>query len=443
MKIQLSDHFSYRKLMRFVLPSIVMMICTSVYSIVDGLFVSNLVGKTPFAALNLIYPALMMLSTVGFMIGTGGSAVVAKTFGEGNNEKANEYFSMLICVTVILSVVLSVLGYVYMRPIAYALGSDEAMIEHCVIYGRILCVSLVAFVLQCCFQSFFIVAEKPGLNLKISIVAGLTNVVLDWLFIAVFRWGIAGAALATAAGQIIGGASPVIYFSRHNNSILKFVKPVFNIRVILKACTNGASEMLTNLSMSLVNVLYNFQLIKIAGENGIAAYGTIMYVNFIFVAIFIGFSFGTAPVISYHFGAGNTDELKNLFRKCLVIMGVSGIALTVLAELLAYPLTAVFVGYDTELLEMTLRGFCICSIAFLISGFNVFGSSFFTALNNGLVSGVISFFRTLVFQIAAIAVLPIVLGIDGIWLAVTFAELMALVVTVTFFVTQRKKYNYV
>ncbi len=442
MRIKLSDHFTYKKLIRFVLPSIIMMIFTSIYGVVDGLFVSNFVGKTAFAAINLIMPFLMGLSELGFMVGTGGSAIVAKTLGEKKNKRANEYFSMLIYITIIGGLVISVIGSILIRSVSSFLGASGELLENCVLYGRILFLSLTPYMLQNVFQSFFVTAEKPKLGLYVIIAAGLTNMLLDFLFIAVFKWGLAGAALATAASEYMGGFLPVFYFLRKNGSLLRLGKTHFDKGILRKTCTNGSSELMTNLSMSVVNSLYNFQLIRFSGEDGVAAYGTIMYVNFFFAAVFFGYSIGSAPVIGYHYGAGNHDELKNLFKKSLSLIAVWGILLTLLAHLLAAPLAAVFVGYDKELFAMTCHGFRLYSMCFLICGFNFFASSFFTALSNGAVSAAISFLRTLVFQIAAVCLLPFLFGIDGIWLAVTAAEAMTLLITVTFFIRNQKRYHY-
>lgn len=442
MKIQLSEHFTYKKLLRFVLPSIVMMIFTSIYGVVDGLFVSNYVGKTAFAAVNLVMPLLMMLSALGFMMGTGGSAIVAKTLGQGDKERANRYFSMMVYVTVAGGVVLTLLGLVFLRPIVTALGAEGEMIGECLIYGRISLASLTFFMVQNVFQSFFVAAEKPHLGLGVMVAAGVTNMVLDYLFIAILGWGIAGAAAATAAGETVGGIVPLIYFSRKNTSLLRLTKTKIKGKILLKACTNGSSELMTNLSMSLVNMLYNVQLMKLAGEDGVAAYGVIMYVNFIFLATFIGYSIGSAPIVGYHFGAQNHNELKNLFRKSLRLIGGWGGLLMLLAFALSGPLARFFVGYDAELLAMTSHGLRLYALAFLVSGFNIYGSAFFTALNNGLVSAVISFLRTLVFQMAAVLILPRLLGLNGIWLAVLVAELMALGVTLQFFIRKKKVYHY-
>lgn len=442
MKIQLSEHFTYKKLLRFVLPSIVMMIFTSIYGVVDGLFVSNYVGKTAFAAVNLVMPLLMMLSALGFMMGTGGSAIVAKTLGEGDKERADRYFSMMVYVTLAGGMALTVLGLVFLRPIVIALGAEGEMIGQCLVYGRISLASLTFFMVQNVFQSFFVAAEKPHLGLGVMVAAGVTNMVLDYVFIVVLGWGIAGAAAATAAGETVGGLVPLIYFSRKNTSLLRLTKTGIKGKILLKACTNGSSELMTNLSMSLVNMLYNIQLMKLAGEDGVAAYGVIMYVNFIFLATFIGYSIGSAPIVGYHFGARNHNELKNLFRKSMRLIGGWGVLLMLLAFVLSGPLAQFFVGYDTELLAMTRHGLRLYALAFLVSGFNIYGSAFFTALNNGLVSAVISFLRTLVFQMAAVLILPMLLGLNGIWLAVLVAELLALGVTLQFFIRKKKVYHY-
>lgn len=442
MKIQLSEHFTYKKLLRFVLPSIVMMIFTSIYGVVDGLFVSNYVGKTAFAAVNLIMPFLMAISALGFMIGTGGSAIVAKTLGEGKKEQANEYFSMLVYITLIGGIVLSALGILFSPLIARGLGADGALLTNCVLYARITLLSMPAFMLQNVFQSFFVTAEKPKLGLGVIVIAGVTNMVLDFLLVGVFQIGLAGAAFATVTSECIGGLFPILYFARKNSSLLKLGRTHFNVKIFLCACGNGSSELMTNLSSSIVNSLYNIQLMNLAGENGVAAFGTIMYVNFIFIAIFLGYSIGSSPLVSYHYGAGNHDELKNLFQKSLRLIGIWGLMLFILAQLIARPLAAIFVGYDADLFSMTQNGFRIYCIAYLINGFNIYGSSFFTALNNGLISAAISFLRTLVFQLAAVLLLPLLLGINGIWSAVAVAELLTLGLTVTFFVRNRKKYHY-
>lgn len=442
MKIQLSEHFTYKKLLRFVFPSIVMMMFTSIYGVVDGLFVSNYVGKTAFAAVNLIMPFIMMLGALGFMIGTGGSAIVAKTLGEKRKEAANRYFSMLVYLTIIGGIVLSLIGFIFVRPIAILLGAEGEMVAQCVVYGRITFISLTAFMLQNVFQSFFVAAEKPQLGLCVALAAGVTNMVLDFLFVGVLRWGIAGAAIATAASEVVGGLFPILYFSRKNSSLLRLVKTSFQTKIIGKACTNGSSELMTNVSMSLVNILYNYQLMRFAGENGVAAYGVIMYTNLIFISAYLGYSIGSAPIVGYHYGAQNFEELKNLFGKSLRLVGTWGVILLAAALMLARPLSRIFVGYDDVLWDLTSHGFRLYSLSFLICGFNIYGSAFFTALNNGLISAVISFLRTLVFQLSVVLALPVFLGIDGIWLAIVVAEVLALCVTVVFFVKKRKVYHY-
>ena len=442
MNIQLSDHFTYRRLIRFTLPSIVMMIFTSIYGVVDGIFVSNFVGKTPFAAVNLIMPACMLLGALGFMVGTGGSALVSKKLGEGKPEEARSIFSMLIYSSLIASAVLSVIAIVFLRPIAVLLGAEGEMIDHCVVYGRILLITGFAFILQNEFQSFLIVAEKPQLGLIITVAAGVTNILLDALFVGVFGWGLAGAAWATGISQLVGGVLPLCYFLTPKAGALRLGRLRWNGRALLMTCTNGSSEMMTNLSLSLVNMLYNFQLMRFAGEDGVAAYGVIMYVNFIFIGVFVGYSVGSAPVISYHFGAQNHDELKGLLKKSLAIIGTASAVLTALALMLARPLSAIFVAYDPALHAMTTRGFMLYSIAFLIMGFSIFASSFFTALNNGPVSAAISFLRTLLFQVIAILVLPRLFGLDGIWLSIVAAEALGMAVSFFFLIRMRPRYRY-
>lgn len=442
MEIKLSDHFTYRRLFRFVLPSIIMMIFTSIYGVVDGLFVSNYAGKLEFAAVNLIMPFPMLLGAFGFMIGTGGSAIVSKTLGEGKKEKANEYFSMLVSITIVAGIVLSVFGVIFIRNIARFMSASEDMMEYCVVYGRLLLVALTPFMLQNVFQSFLVTAEKPGLGLKVTVAAGLTNVVLDYLLIGILKWGVAGAALATGISQLVGGVIPFVYFLRKNTSELRIVKSKTDWKVFFKVCLNGSSELMTNLSMSLVNMLYNFQLMGYAGENGVAAYGVIMYVNFMFVSVFIGYSIGTAPIIGYNYGAGNHEELKNVFGKSVGFNVVSGVIMCLLAICTSGFLAQIFVGYDKALFEMTKNGFCIYSLSFVLMGMNIFGSAFFTALGNGLISALISFLRTLLFQLIAVLALPLLFGLNGIWMAVVVAEVAAIIVTIAFLLGNRKRYHY-
>ncbi len=443
MKIELSEHFTYKKLIKFTLPTIIMMIFSSIYGVVDGLFISNCVGSDAFAAINLIMPVLMIFGSVGFMIGTGGSAIVSKTLGEGDSEKANKYFSMLMYILIVLGAIFTILGLVFLEPIAIKLGADENMLKYCLEYGKILLISLIAFLLQNSFQSFLVVAEMPTFGLIISVCAGITNMILDFLFIYVFKWGIAGAAIATAISQIVGGIIPLVYFSRKNKSKLRLVKTKFEFSTIIKACTNGSSEMVTNLSMSLVNMLYNMQLMEYAGSNGVVAYGIIMYVGFIFVGTYLGYSIGSAPIVGYHYGSNNVEELKGLFKKSLKLLVMASVIMTMLAEILAKPLASIFVSYDKELVEFTATAIRIYALSYLVSGINIFTSSFFTALNDGLVSALVSFIRTLVFQVATILILPAIFETTGIWLAIVVAEILSLIVSITFLITKRKKYNYV
>lgn len=443
MTIQISEHFTYKKLFRFVLPSIFMMVLTSIYGVVDGLFVSNFAGKTPFAAINLIMPFIMILGGMGFMLGTGGTALVSKIIGENDREKANKTFTMIIIFAVILGLALTAVGMSVVRPVAYLFGATEDMIEYCVLYGRICIGFTTFFMLQNIFQSFLAAAEKPKLGLLVTLVAGCANAALDALFIAVFKWGIVGAAVATGIGQVLGGIIPLIYFARPNSSLLKITKTNIQIKPILKSCGNGSSELLTNVASSVVSILYNLQLMKYLGEDGVSAYGVIMYVQFIFLAIEIGFTIGSAPIVGFNYGAQNNSELKNVFKKSMIVLGIAGVVLSGLAQALAIPLAKLFVGYDQKLYELTVYAFRIYSFAFVFSGINIYSSGFFTALNNGIVSAVLSFLRAFVFQIAFVFLLPSLFRVDGIWWAMTATEIVAFIIAVIFFVAMRKKYQYI
>lgn len=442
MKIQLSDHFNYKRLWLFTLPTIGMMIFTSIYSVVDGFFVSNFVGKIQFTALNFIYPVLMILGGFGFMFGTGGSALIAMNLGMGEKEKAKKIFSMLVYVTVGIGVFLAIVGNIFIKPVAVLLGAEGEMLRYSLQYGRIIMCALPFFMLQFEFQSFFVVAEKPNLGLVVTVISGVTNMVLDGLFMAVFKWGLIGAAAATAISQFVGGIIPLVYFALPNKSLLRLGKTVMDFRALFKSALNGSSELMTNIAMAIVSMLYNAQLLKYAGEDGIAAYGVLMYVSLVFLAIFIGYSSGIAPVVGFHYGAGNYDELKSLFKKSVTIILVTSVVMVILAEVMGKPLSIIFVGYDKGLMDMTIRAFFFYGFSFLFAGIAIFSSAFFTALNDGLVSAIISFMRTLVFQIAAVVVFPLIWGLDGIWGSIVAAEMMAVVVSIAFIFGKKKKYKY-
>ena len=440
--IQLSDHFTRKRLLRFSLPSIVMMVFTSIYGVVDGYFVSNYTGKTPFAAVNLIMPFLMILGGVGFMFGTGGGALIAKTMGEGKAEKADKLFSMTVFVSILCGLVLTAVGLLFLRPFARLMGAEGELLENSLLYGTINLIALPFYILQYEFQCLFATAEKPKLGLYVTVASGVANMVLDWLLVAVLPFGLAGAAAATAASQFIGGVFPLVYFARKNSSRLRLTRCRLELRPLGRICANGSSELMSNISMSLVSMLYNVQLMQYAGEDGIAAYGVLMYVSMIFQAIFIGYTVGTAPIVSYHYGAQNREELKSLLRKAIFIVAIAALCMFAAGELLAAPLSRLFVAYDEELLQMTTHAFAIFSFSFLFSGFAINGSSFFTALNDGLTSALISFLRTLVFQVAAVLLFPLLWGLDGIWFSIVAAEIMAVLATIFFLLKKQKKYGY-
>ena len=441
-RIHLSESFTYSKLLRFTLPSVVMIVFTSLYVVVDGYFVANFAGKTEFAAVNLVMPVLNILGTTGYMFGVGGSALIAKTLGEKKQQQANSLFSLIVLVSSCLGVSLMIPGFAFMRQIAATLGAEGELLENSVLYGRIFILALPAWILVYEFQLFFVTAEKAGLGLAVTVSTGLCNIALDALFIIVFHWGLAGAAAGSALSQIVGGVFPLIYFGRENDSILKLVKPVWNGRAIVRSLANGSSEFMAEAAVSLVGIIYNVQLLKYAGEDGVVIYGLLMYVSLIFCAIFAGYSNGVGSVISYHYGAQNHRELKNLRKKSLTLIWFASAAMFALSEILAHPFSALFLQDAAALLPDAVHAFRIFSAAYLFGGIAIFSSAFFTALNNGQISALISFLRTFVFELAAVLLFPMLLGIDGIWWSAVFAELMAAVVGSIFMAALQRKYQY-
>ena len=442
MKIKLSDHFTFSRLLRYALPSVIMMIFTSIYSVVDGLFIANLVGSNALSSINIVMPMVIIVGAFGFMLGTGGSAVVAVKLGQGKPKTANEYFSMIISVIAAIGITLSAVCIIFIKPICRVLGASDILIDGCVTYGTILLIGSAAFMLQTTFQTFFVVAEKPHLGLTLTVISGVANMVLDYVFVYLLRGGIAGAAWATVCGYLIGSVVPLIYFLLPNKSLLRLSRFKFAPRVLLNSSINGSSEMMTQVSMSVITLLYNLQMMRLLGEDGVASITVIMYVNFIFIAIFIGYSMGTAPIVGYNYGAGNREELKGVFRKSMIIISVCSVAMTASAIALSGFLSHIFIGANPELAQLTAHGFRLNAFSFLIAGFNIYGSSFFTALCNGKLSALISFLRSLILQAIMIIVLPMLLGLDGVWLSVVVAELLTVIVTVICFITNRKKYHY-
>lgn len=440
--IKLSDHFNYKKLIRFTTPSIGMLVFMSIYSVVDGFFVSNFVGTVPFAAINFVMPVLMMMNFIGFLFGTGGGALIAKTIGEGDRVKANKIFSMLVYLSICLGILFAIFGIIFIGDVAKLLGAEGEFLEQSITYGQIVLLALPLSILQFEFQCLASTAEKPKLGFYVTVATGLTNIFLDALFIIVFGWGLEGAAIATALSETVGGILPLIYFSRENSSLLRLTKTNFDGKVLIQTCMNGASELLSSISMSIVGMLYNLQLLNYAGSNGVAAFGILIYAAFIFEAIFIGYSMGVSPIISFNYGAKNYSELKNVFKKSLFLIGTFAVIMFISAESLARPIAKIFVASDAELLEMTVHAFRICSFAFLLEGFTMFTSSFFTALNNGLISALISGLRTLVFEVSAVLIFPRIWGIDGVWFSMVGAEIMAIILSVTMLIFYRRRYNY-
>lgn len=440
--VRLSDHFTYKKLFKAVLSPILMMVFTSIYGIVDGLFISNVEGDTAFSAVNLIIPVTMAIGAIGFMFGAGGSALVSKTLGEGDKDKAQSIFTAIVIINAAVGFAISVLTFIFVEQIVTLLGATPEMKDYAVKYGRIILIGEIAFMTQNLFQNFFIVAERPHLGFIVTVGAGVTNMVLDAVMVAVLRLGVEGAAIATVISQVVGSVIPIIYFAKKNTSLLRFRKPAFRTDYIFKTVTNGFSEFLSNVSASFVSMVYNKQLMSYRGQDGVTAYGIIMYASFIFAAVFIGYAIGTAPIIGYNYGAQNHDELKNVFKKSMILNFATGIVMTTLSVVFARLLCSIFVGYNPALLDFSAQAMRIFSIGFIFMGLNIFTSSFFTALNNGLISAIVSAFRTLVCQLVMVFTLPIIWGVDGIWISIVAAEALALCLEIVFLITNRKKYHY-
>ena len=446
--IHLSDHFTYKKILRFTIYPILMMLITSIYWIVDGFFISNYVGPSAFAGVNLIFPVVMIVACIGFMFGSGGAALVSKKLGEGDSDGANKTFSLITYVTLGTGLILSLIFFFLVRPIAMGFASinqveaSEAMIDSAEVYGRIMVGGVFLYIMQGYFHSFFSVNEKSSLGFLFTLISGLTNMLLDYLLIGVFRAGVVGAACASLSGMFISAVGPFLYFRFGKNNLIKLGKPRWNLNEITQSIANGSSEFVSNVSGSIVTIVFNVQLLKYIGEVGVSAYGIIGYVCFVFFAIFIGYSIGIAPVIGYNYGAKNPVELTNVLRKSFVIISVSGVAMTLLSAGLADPITRIFSAGVGELHTLGVRAMRIFSICYLMAGFSMFGSSFFTALNNGLISALISFCRTLVFQLGSVFVLPLIVGVDGIWFSIIVAEFLSMVMTIIFISARRRKYGY-
>lgn len=442
-KVRLSDHFTYKRLLNFTISPILMMVFTALYNVVDGFFISNYGGKLDFAGVNFIMPYLFALSAVGIMMGSGGSALIGKFLGENKHKKANETFSLVVYSSLVIGIMLSIISYIFLDDIIRLLGATEDLIQPARRYATPLLISLPFFIIESEALSLFMVAERPHLGLCVKLICGSLNIVLDAIFMVSLHMGARGAAIATMINQLFGGILPLVYFAiPKTKSTLHLGKTVLSFKTLGKVITNGSSELVSNISANIVSMLFNVQLIKYAGENGVASYGVLMYLCFIFNSMFFGYAIGVSPIISYHYGAENKEELTNILRKSLVINILASLLMFGISELGASTLAHIFVGYDETLKAMTVHGFRIFSFLFLLMGFNVFSSSFFTALNNGLISALIAFLRTLVFQISSVMILPSFLGIDGIWLSPLVAEVLSLIISLIFLLSFRKKYGY-
>ena len=435
-------HFTVPALLRFTLPTIGMMIFMSAYVMVDGFFVSNFAGETAFAAVNFTYPIISILGTLGFMFGTGGSAIVAKTRGEGDPDRANREFSLLVYAAAAAGLIFAVIGTIALKPLLMLMGAEGNLLTQCLRYGRLLAICIPTTILQYLFQELMITAGKPGLAFRVTVASGITNIVLDALLIVGLHMEVLGAAIGTVAGEVVGSVIPLIYFARPNDSALRLGPTRLDWRMLGRTCVNGSSEMVSNIAASLVGIAYNVQLLAYLGEAGVSAYGILEYVAFFTVAILIGFVSGAAPLMSFQYGAQNRVEMQSLFRKCVGIVVVCGLILFALVRVLVDPLAGVFVGYDPDLHALTIHAMLIYSWALLFSGFNMYGSSLFTSLSNGLISAVISFVRTLVFEIGAVLLLPRLFGPDGIWYSGVVAGVAAFILTVAFVLGYAKRYGY-
>ncbi|MBE6045790.1 MAG: MATE family efflux transporter [Clostridiales bacterium] len=441
-RIQLSDHFTYRRLFAFVLPTIANMIFLSIYGIVDGLFISNFVGKVAFAAVNVTFPIFSVLGVFGLMIGTGGAAIIGKNLGEQESEKANGYFSFFVYICIAVGIVMAVLGVFILRPAIEIIGVEERMVRDCMVYGIIGMITVPCYMLQFLFQILFVTAEKPRLGFWITVIAGLANIVLDFFMIVVFHWGVAGASIATGISEVVGGIVPLIYFSRPNDSLLRIGRPRVEFRALRKACTNGLSEFVSTISESVVTMLYNFQLLRLAGADGVAAFGVMQYCTFIFFAVFAGYNMGVQPLFSYNFGADNRVEMKNLFKKSMILMEGGGLMMFAILVIFARPLVSIFIGYDAGLVDMSVHGMRIYALIFITCGINIFVTGMFTALNNGVVSAFIATVRVVICEIGSVMILPIFFGLNGVWFSASVAEVGSIIPVIIFVVTLRKRYGY-
>ena len=439
-EIKLSDHFSCAKLLLFAIPTIGMIMISITYDVVDGYFVSNYIGKTAFSAVNIIYPFQLLLSMVGYMFGSGGSALIAAELGDGNQQNARLYFTAIIKAAAAIGVVLAVAGVLLLRPVAVMIGATPEILEYGLPYGRTLFLFLPIMILGYTFQSILITAEKPKLGLYISLGNLFSNALLDWLFVAVFKWGMVGAAVATGIGACLNGLVPLIYFARPNSSPLHFCKGRVQVKPLLKACGNGSSEMVNDMSTSLIFVLYNYQLLRMLGEDGVAAYGVTVFVEGIFAAVFYGLAMQATSIVGYHFGAKNYPELKSLLKNGIILNFISGILMFVLAQVSAPLISRIYVGYDETVYRLSVHAMRMYAFAFLLQGFNEYASAYFTGLNNGLVSGILAFTRTFLIQTVMILVLPLLLGTDGLWLAQAATEVFAAVIAIVFFITRKHEY---
>lgn len=438
----IAQEFNLISLLRFVAPTVVMLVFMSLYQMVDAVFVSKFVGENALSALNIVYPFPSIVIAVSIMLATGGSAIIARNMGEGKEKEAKENFSFIVLVGAVIGVAIATAGILFIEPLIYMLGATPSLYDYCYEYLFILVLSVPLSVFQMLFQSFFVTAGKPHLGLTLTVLGGVSNIVLDYVFIVLCGFGVSGAALATSIGYSIPGLFGLIYFAVSRKGTLYFVKPVFRWGVLFKCCINGSSEMVNNLAVAVTTFLFNVLMLKYEGEAGVAAITIVLYAQFLMTSAFMGFSSGIAPVVSFNYGSGNVRQLKKIFKISVWVIAVVSAAVFVIAETCSDVVIMVFTPAGSEVFGLTKYGFAIFSFSFLCTGMNIFASALFTAFSNGKISAILSFLRTFVFLTACLLFLPLFWGVDGIWLAVPVAEVMALFVSVYYLVRFKKVYQY-
>ena len=419
-----------------------MMLFTSMYGVVDGLYLSHFSGKEAFAAITLIIPLPLLIGAWAYMIGAGGSAVIAKAIASDRQKDANEYFSFLVLISVLGSILLAGIGEIFLEPCAKLLGANDEMLPFCMTYGRILIAAVPLYVLQNVFQSFLTVAEHPKIGLAINLVSAFLNMALNFVFIRITNEVVTAVALATVVSQFVGGITPFVFFVRSKSTTLRFGRPHMPMSLLGPVFANGVSEFVSEIFHPLASVMYNYKLMELTGLNGVAAYGVLMNVGFLFGSVFLGFAVGSAPLFTYKYEREDHDELHSLFIKSTISVVLMGFLLYGVACMIEGPFAAEFFGGDELLITMTEEAFALHSLSYMVMGLAVFASAFFTAIHDSRVSFLISFLRTLLFEVLAILLLPMLFDLNGVWAASLTSEVLTLLVTVGLLISKKEKYQY-